>query len=57
MGHCRDFIVEVSTTGVDRPHESVRVYPWAHARMFHRVCLRPFGTVGMVQSWFGDVFP
>lgn len=23
--------------------------------VFHRVCLRPFGTVGTIQSWFGDV--
>jgi hypothetical protein len=23
--------------------------------VFHRVCLRPFSTVGTVQSWFGDV--
>jgi hypothetical protein len=23
--------------------------------VFHRVCLRPFGTVGTVQAWFDDV--
>jgi hypothetical protein len=36
-GQCRDFGAEVSLTRVGRPHESVRVYPWAHAGMFHRV--------------------
>jgi hypothetical protein len=57
MGHCRDSGAKVSATGVDRPRESVRVNPWAHAGVFHHVCLRPFGTVGTVQSWFGDVLP
>jgi hypothetical protein len=41
-------------TGVDRPYKLVRVYPWAHVGVFHRVCLMPFGTVGMTWSWFGD---
>jgi hypothetical protein len=57
MGHFRDSGAEISATGVDRLHESVRVYPWAHAGVFHRVCLRPFGTVGMVRSWFGNGLP
>jgi hypothetical protein len=30
MGHYRDSGAEVSATGVDRPHESVRVYLWGH---------------------------
>jgi hypothetical protein len=34
MSHNRDFSAEVSVTAVDRPHELVRVYSWAHARVF-----------------------
>jgi hypothetical protein len=55
MGHYRDSGAEVSATGVDQPHKSVRVCPRDHMGVFHRVCLRPFSTVGTVQSWFGDV--
>jgi hypothetical protein len=55
MGHCRYSGVEASMTGVDRPCKLVRVYPWAHVGVFHRVCLMPFGTVGMSWLWFGDV--
>jgi hypothetical protein len=47
MGHRRDFGVEPSTTGVDRPCESVRAYLRAHTGVFDRVYLMPFGTVGM----------
>jgi hypothetical protein len=54
VGHYRDSGAEVPTTGVDWPHESVRVYLWAHAEVFHRVCQRPFGIVCMIQTWFGN---
>jgi hypothetical protein len=55
MGHFRDLDVEASTTGVDRPRESVRAYSWVHVGVFHRVYLMPFGIVGTSWSWFGDV--
>jgi hypothetical protein len=55
MGHCRDSGAEVSATRVDRPHKSVRVYPRDYMGVFHHVSLRPFGTIGTVQSWCGDV--
>jgi hypothetical protein len=42
-------------TVVDWAYKLVRVYPQDHMGVFHRVCLRPFGTVGSVQSWFGDI--
>jgi hypothetical protein len=54
-GHYRDSSTEAPTTEVDWPHESVRVYPWAHAEVFHHVCQRPFGTICTVRTWLGDV--
>jgi hypothetical protein len=54
-GHYRDSDAEAHKTEVDWPHESVRVYLWAHAGVIHRVCQRPFDIVCMVQTWFGDV--
>lgn len=51
MGYCIDSSAEISTTGVDQP-ESVMALPWVHAGVFHRACLRLFGTVGIVRSWF-----
>jgi hypothetical protein len=55
MGHWRDSDAEASTIGVDRPCKPVRVYSWAHAGVFHRVCLMPYGTVCTIWSWFGDI--
>jgi hypothetical protein len=54
-GHCRDSDAKALMTGVDWPHEFVRVYPWAHEGVFRRVCQRPFGTVCTVRTWLGDV--
>jgi hypothetical protein len=70
-GHCRDFEAEALMTEVDWPHESVRVYMWAHARVFHcasqslwvlyvrfrrgLAMLRLVATVAVCQRWF--MFP
>jgi hypothetical protein len=55
VGHCRDSSVEALMVEADWSHESVRVYPWAHAGVFRRVSQSPLGIVRMVQTWLGDV--
>jgi hypothetical protein len=55
IGYCRDSGADVFANGVDRPRESVWVFLWVHAGVFHCVCLRPFRIVGLVRSWSGDV--
>jgi hypothetical protein len=54
-GHCRDSVPEASMTEVDWPRELVRVYPWARAGVFRRVCQRLFGIVCTIRAWLGDV--
>jgi hypothetical protein len=55
MGHYRDSGDQISTTGVDQPHELVRICLWAHAGVFHRVCKKSVGTICTVWTWFCDV--
>jgi hypothetical protein len=55
VGHCRDFGAEALLTEVDWLHESVWVFPWAHAGVFHCVSQRPLGAVCTIQTWLDDV--
>jgi hypothetical protein len=54
VGHCRDSGAEVPATEIDWPHKSARIYLRMCAGAYHRVRQRAFGTIPMVQSWFGD---
>jgi hypothetical protein len=54
-GHCRDSDAKAFMIEVDWPHESVRVYPWAHAGVFCCVSQSHLGTVYTVQAWLGNV--
>ena len=54
-GHCRDSGTKAFMTEVVWPHESMKVYPWAHAGVFCCVSQSHLGIVYTVQAWLGNV--